>query len=65
MRYVIGTVKGKRSKKVTQIKTLDSLTMACVEYDEYVMHLASKRTTGITVLLADSEKKTLLKAHQF
>lgn len=65
MRYVIGTVKGKRTKKVTQIKTLDSLTMACVEYDEYVMSLATRGTRGVTVLLADSERQTIVKAHQF
>lgn len=65
MRYNLGTVKGKRSKKVTTVNSFDSLTEACVAYDDMIKALATKGTTGITVILADLTRKTLVKAHQF
>lgn len=65
MRYNLGTVKGKRSKKVTTVNSFDSLTEACVAYDDMTKALAAKNTTGITVLLADLTRQTIVKARQF
>lgn len=65
MRYVIGTVKGKRSKKVATLHTFDSLTDACVKFDDIVKANESKDTRGITFILADTTRQTLVKARQF
>ena len=65
MRYSLGTVTGRRKTKVTTVKSFESLTLACVAYDDMTKDLATKGKTGITVLLADLNRKTIVKAHQF
>lgn len=68
-RYIVGALYG-QSKKVNTLESMDSLTMACVAFDEAVMadnHDMVERveTSDTTYVLLDTSNNTMVKIHQF
>lgn len=64
-RFVLAysTDEGKKVKATT-VEEFDSMTWACVAFGEYVDSLILERTTGRTVYLSDTVRKTIVKVRK-